>query len=157
MDYDKAIFLDADLYFYDNIDFLFNEEINFNFIPSYHLDTLKVDGASFIVKPTKDYFDSLLLNDSFNYSINDEEATVNILPNCIIFNKEFAEPRIIDNSILIENYHMPKYALHLPGQIKYWEYLTDEEIQNWKNYDKYKMREIGEELYNKSLEANKKS
>lgn len=154
IEYDKIIFLDADLFLYDNIDFLFDIEIDFPFIPSYDLKTLKVDGASFIIKPDKNIFPSLLKKEKFIYAGNDEEATITILPDYIKIDPETLQPRIIDPIILLENYHIPKYALHLPGEKKYWEFISKEEINLWKEYDKYKMREIGEELYLKSIIAN---
>lgn len=145
IEYDKIIYLDADLYFYSNIDFIFDQNLNNTYFMPSGQDGI-ITGGTFLISPIQNKFSELLNIEGFIYSNNDEEASRLIIPEQIAINSETLQPEIVNESYLINNYMISKYALHFPGEKKYWEFLDGETVEQWKNYDKYKMREIGDSI-----------
>lgn len=108
-EYEKVFFLDADIFLFKNIDFLFDlSEANKIVTIQHQLNENDIQGGSFIINPSDFNFSEIIKNYQKNYH-NDEQVLNNL------YNKDNVILKQIDDSIFY----------HDGGpNIKYWETLN---------------------------------
>lgn len=116
-EFDKVLFLDADAFFIDNFDYMFEkyeieDRYNFFFFGDYRINDncCVIDGTTFLCKPSNELYDYIFNKNLsfFEKHMNDEQ----------IFNKYFYNEFKL-NSIK----ELPKH-IHFAGIIKLWEFAN---------------------------------
>ena len=122
-DFDKVLFLDADAFFIDNFDYMFEkyeieDRYNFFFFGDYRENDscCTIDGTTFLCKPSDELYDYIFNKNIrfFEKHMNDEQ----------VFNKYF-----YNEFKLNLTKELPKLA-HFAGIVKLWEFANVNEYLN---------------------------
>lgn len=107
IEYDKICFLDLDLIFYNNYDYIFLKET-----PCFYLneDTGCVSGELFLITPNKTMFEWIINNYQNSDTLTDEKILFDLYYKCKIENQKYS---------LIEIQQKKDY-IHDLGSYKYW-------------------------------------
>lgn len=139
IEYDKMVFLDADIYILYNIDFLLNNYNHYLFLcEKYFPVRIKEEkflpkGDLFLFTPNEKIFQDVMLNiNHTSLKLYDDEFIFKymIYPDVFIQEKYNNDINIFENL----NLDLSKYYFHDSGAIKYFNYIKIDP-QHFANYD----------------------
>lgn len=132
IEYEKILFLDADIFIFDNIDFLFDKFNQYNFLSSVYTPIRVKEnflplGSCLFLTPNMHLFNQVLSSLDNQYAIDDE-----FIIKYILFPQHYLTQEYGIQCNIFENFHVyiDKYSYHDAGPNKYFNtiIITPEEF-----------------------------
>lgn len=146
LDYDRVMFLDADCFVYQNLDLFFYQKEEEKFIPSIIPELKKITSCSFMISPDLELFNNLIYKNQFFRRCLNDEIAIGLFYDNLIYLDYYPTYKFEERLIL--DYQIFRYCFHCGGKVKYWEVLTQKEIDELFFLDKYGFRDFIDKYFN---------